>query len=95
MRIYISGPMRGIENYEQNFKEAQEELEAQGHQVVNPCCLKDLDLDVEEYLNIDKYLVSICDAIYMLRGWKHSTGANIERTHAIRLDKKVYYEGSL
>lgn len=36
MRIYISGPITGTDDYMERFAKAEEELTAAGHQVYNP-----------------------------------------------------------
>lgn len=36
MRVYISGPITGTEDYMERFAKAEEKLTAAGHQVYNP-----------------------------------------------------------
>lgn len=84
MRVYISGPITGAYNYKENFKKAEEKLKADGYEVVNPVAFDSglPQLNYEEYMKLDLCLLSVCDAIYMLRGWKQSCGANREYGYA-------------
>jgi hypothetical protein len=82
MRIYISGKMRGIPNFNfPAFDAAKAKLEAMGHDVCSPA---DLDratgyLETQlEYARRDIKELLGCEAIYMLRGWEKSVGAAAE-----------------
>lgn len=87
MKVYISGPITGKEDYEKVFYGAQNRLERLGLQVVNPA---DPSLGTEEnweaYMRRDIRLLLDCDAIYMLDGWKQSRGAIIEHNLASDLN---------
>ena len=37
-------------------------------------------------------LVSMCDAVYFLKGWQYSPGANIEHIVATKFNLARYYE---
>ena len=50
MTIYISGPMEGVENYEENFRRAENYLENQGYEVVNPANIDVTGMSREEIL---------------------------------------------
>ena len=80
MRVYISGPITGVKNFEENFKKAAERMAKNGHKVVNPAAVNDVFLDgtYEEYMQINLSLLAMCDAIYMMKGWQQSKGANRE-----------------
>lgn len=39
-------------------------------------------------------ILSRCDAIYMLRGYKYSKGSKAELREAKRLGLEIYYEGA-
>ena len=94
MRIYISGGISGVENYKEKFNAAQKELKEQGHEVINPSAFDELlpNLTYEEFMKFDIFLLNMCDAIYMLKGWEKSCGANREYGYALASDKMIITE---
>lgn len=86
MIIYISGKITGTTDYLNRFREAQQRLEKQGHEVVNPaqlCQQFGTNRPWEFYMrNCIRWLIG-CKAIYMLKGWQDSKGAKFEREVAI------------
>lgn len=94
MRIYISGGITGVENYRDKFHEAQMELMKGGNEVFNPASYADVlpKLSYEEYMKIGLYFLGMCDAIYMLKGWQKSCGANREYGYALAMDKIILEE---
>ena len=87
MKVYISGPMEGVKDYLDNFREAEETILKLGHDVVNPAKLdkavKGIGLSREDYLDLDLELLKWCDAIVMLDGWQQSRGCNREYGYAV------------
>lgn len=94
--------MSGIENYNFDaFNEAAEKYRSKGWEVINPVdvCLK---YKLESVLNDpivfqamiseEIELLKTCDAIYMMKGWEYSKGANIEYTIARKHQLKCYYQ---
>ena len=84
-RIYISGPISGVEDFKHKFAQAERQLQEQGHEVIKPT---DVELLLpngayEEYMRIDMLLLDMCDTIYMLKGWEKSCGANREYGYAL------------
>lgn len=94
MRIYISGGISGVEDYKANFEKAQKRLKEQGHEVINPAAFDELlpKLTYEEFMKFDIFLLNMCDAIYMLKGWQKSCGANREYGYALAMDKIILEE---
>ena len=88
MRVYISGAITGVSNYKEIFAKAEEELKGEGYEVINPTSFDNTlpQLSYEEYMKLDLCLLEMCDAIYMLKGWKKSCGANREYGYAIAKD---------
>ena len=84
-RIYISGPMTGVENFGIHFERAERELREKGHEVINPAKVELLlpKGTYEEYMKVDMLLLDMCDTIYMLKGWENSCGANREYGYAL------------
>lgn len=92
MKIYISGPMAGIEGYEKNFKAAEEKMQEAGHEVVNPAEIDGEGMTREELLMLDLWMLEECNAIYMLKGWQQSCGANREYGFALAKGMGVMFE---
>jgi len=95
-RIYVSGPMTGYEAYNfPAFDAKSEELEAEGWDVENPAEKGEVDgWDWADYLRYDIRKLMDCDAIYMLKGWRSSRGADLEHAIAKALGFTIFYEGS-
>lgn len=91
MNIYISGAISNDFNYIEKFKKAEDKLTAMGHIAINPCWIK-AGLTHEQHMHIDLAMLDVCDAIYLLKCWKDSKGANMEREHAFKNNKKIFYE---
>ena len=87
-RIYISGPMTGLtrEQYIRRFMLAEKVLRDNGYRnIVNPihvwtCRFRWLYkiLGYRLTLFYDLWLLTRCQRIYKMPGWKESRGANIE-----------------
>ena len=50
------------------------------------------DLSSDTWITMDLTILERCDAIFMLRGWKESKGANIEYTLAKSLGIQIFHE---
>ncbi len=112
MKIYISGPMRGIQHYNfPAFDRAAEKLRKYGHWVISPAdgdravgsdamdCPPDTDwtatmsgFDLDACVDRDIAGIRECDGIYLLPGWRNSTGARAEHALAEWLGKKIMEE---
>lgn len=86
-RVYISGPITGIDDYMERFSNAEKELKEQGLSVVNPAkVLSQMPADTtscDEYMQMSIMMLSMCSYIYMLKGWEKSLGANREFGYAL------------
>lgn len=93
-RVYISGPMTGLDHNEiqSRFNEAELILQSMGYQAVNPADISHLPFDYDEFMEIDLKMLSYCDGIYMLKGWKDSFGAQMELQYAVMKQHFVMYE---
>lgn len=95
MRVYISGPIAGHEDYMERFLEAEKHLEGKDYFVFNPAAVDTelpYDLTYEEHMYLDMGMLTMCDAIYMLKGWQESRGANREYGYALGRGIKVMFE---
>lgn len=80
-RLYISGPMTGIPDYNYPFfNNVAVALRALGFDVVNPAELHPNPGSVswEECLREDIAALMYCDTLVLLPGWMGSKGANLE-----------------
>ena len=86
-RIYISGPMTGLPEFNfPAFHARAAELRAQGRDVINPAEHDELpDQPWHVYLRKDIRLLMDCDTIHMLPGWSRSKGARLEHHVAVEL----------
>ena len=93
-RVYISGGITNVPNYKENFARAEKKLKNLGFKVVNPVSMEDVlpVMNYEEYMKLDMCLLSMCDTIYLLKGWEKSTGANREYGYALAKGYKVLKE---
>ena len=97
MKIFISGPMKGYEDFNTPaFNAAEAELIANGWSVFNPAWIKvDSTWDRNNLLPIDIAALAQCDAIYMLTGWEQSAGARAEYEFAVSCGKTVIYQSTI
>jgi len=92
MRVYIIGPITNNPNYRQEFEQAEKKLKAEGHEVINPAALNGViqfEATHDEYMKICLPLLDLADAVYMIDGWRGSTGACIECGYALAKDKII------
>lgn len=91
MKIYISGPMSGV----QGFMMAEARLRLWGHSPFNTSRLNlDKNWTSEEILKVNIAALSVCDGIYLLDGWSDSKTANEEYDYAVKNGKKIFYAGN-
>lgn len=94
MRLYLAGKITGDEQYLQKFATAEAELEAAGHEVVNPAMMSGVMPEGTtwgEYLEIGTaILMDYVDALVLLPDWKESPGACLEYGCAIGRELAVY-----
>lgn len=95
MKIYISGAITGTDDYMDRFADAEEKLKKEGHSVINPAAVNSMmpaDTTYEEYMKMSLTMLDMCGAIYMLKGWEKSCGANREYGYALAADKLIVQE---
>lgn len=92
MKIYIAGPMTGHENFNRDaFNKMAARLADRGHVVLNPATLP-TGLSQGEYMDICLAMVRAADGVFLLPGWKASSGAIAEYHYAYKLELKTYTE---
>ncbi|MGJ1424521.1 DUF4406 domain-containing protein [Sphingobacterium spiritivorum] len=93
--IYIAGPITGMKNLNREaFDNASKELKSLGYIVRNPhefCSNIPKDAPWEMFMRICISVLSECTDVILLNGWKHSTGANLEKHIATELSMNIHY----
>ena len=87
--IYLSGPIRGVENYEQAFEDAEKEYTGIDTVALNPARILKGTED-RDCLPVCLQLIELADVVVLLPGWQQSLGACTEALYALRQNKKVY-----
>lgn len=94
-RIYIAGPVTGIEGYMDRFSRAEELLRAAGYEPVSPVAPGLVDgYTYRDYINRGLRLLEGCDAICILPGWKGSRGTKLEKLYAETVQLPILYVDS-
>ena len=96
MKIYISGPITGTDDYMERFAKAESILTEAGFSVVNPAKVNaemPKDTTYSEYMEMSMTMESICEAVYFLEGWQYSSGAMTEFEYAYEHKKIILFEG--
>lgn len=96
MRVYVSGPMSGVEDHNfPAFNAAAAHLRTLGYDVVNPADNgADPGLPWSWYLRKDLQQLVDCDAVATLPGWTASRGACLEIhvAHALGIPVKPLHD---
>ncbi len=94
MKIYIAGKITGLTDYKEVFAEAEAQMIAQGHSVMNPAGLN-AGFGYEDYMKICFSMIDVCDGIFMINNWSDSDGAKRELKYAIEQCKNVYLDTAI
>ncbi|EGR2141049.1 DUF4406 domain-containing protein [Vibrio cholerae] len=91
-KIYIAGPMTGLPEFNKPaFFNKEHSLKQDNWIVLNPAILPD-GLQHHEYMEICLPMVRVSDAVFMMKGWEDSKGANMEHDYAKDIGLEIYYE---
>ena len=88
MIVYIAGAIAGEPNYKAIFAKAAERLKAEGHIVLSPAMLPE-GMPRDRYMPICLAMLQQADAIYTLKNWPESPGADLERRYA-KYQQKIW-----
>jgi nucleoside 2-deoxyribosyltransferase len=91
MKVYLSGPMSGIEDFNfPAFEKEAKRLRAANIEVVSPHEVNpDTTMTWEQCLRADIKALCDCDTLVLMDGWESSKGANLELHIAHRLGMTV------
>lgn len=96
MNIYISGSITQNPKFLSQFTDAEIDLKVKypGSKIFNPAriALNLPKLTHEQYMKLSFAEMSLCDAVYFLKGWESSIGANQEYGYAVAKGMKIMYE---
>lgn len=86
-KVYLSGPITGVVDYKERFKRVQRELWNQGFSwVVNPAEIIQhyprALMTYDQIMSQCYSMMSICDTILLLPGWRRSEGCKRELRYA-------------
>lgn len=96
MKLYISGPMTGLPEFNfPAFNAAARHLRDAGFEVVNPADGGgDESKSWADYLRADLHLLLNCDGVADLPGWTRSKGARLENYVARSLGMPITSVGT-
>ena len=86
MKIYIAGKITGDPDYRAKFADAQRQIEAQGHIVLNPATLPE-GMEPKDYMRICFAMIDCADTVFLLPGWQGSPGAQLELAYCRYIGK--------
>lgn len=96
MKIYISGPITGTDDYMDRFAKMEEELKKEGWIVVNPARVNAQlpeQTTHKEYMMTSLAMLEMCDAIVMQEEWETSKGCELEFEYAVEHKIAILFEG--
>ena len=88
-RVYLAGPIRGVDDYRLRFAEGAATLRNMGHTVYNPAAANQEGRPLHQIMAHLLPQLCECKAIALLPGWRKSGGARIEFLLAIYLGLKI------
>lgn len=85
-KVYLSGPISGTADYKERFKKKQRELWDMGiSSVMNPAEIIShcpYGMTYKDIMDICYVLMSKCDTLYLMKGWRASNGCRLEKAFA-------------
>ena len=82
-KVYIAGPITGVEDYENNFNKAAAAIRWAGAEPLNPISEGLVeDWAYKDYIDRGLKMLMEADAVLLLDGWRNSPGAKLESYYA-------------
>lgn len=76
--VYLAGPITGVPNYKETFRQYEEWLKAKGYTVLNPTATLPEGLTNQEYMHTCLALIDCADVVLFLPDSTESKGATCE-----------------
>ena len=98
MKVYISGPITGTDDYMERFAAVETSLAMRGYEVVNPADANSSlpeGTDWRVYMGESLRMLCSCDAIFLMHDWLSSKGAKLEYNVATHLGLKIMEDDRL
>lgn len=76
--VYIAGPIAGVPNYKEIFKQYEEWLTAKGYTVINPTNALPVGLSNQQYMHACLALIDCADIVLFMPDSVESKGAACE-----------------
>ena len=95
-KIYIAGPVTGVEGYEKTFAKAADALRAKGYEPVNPVAPGLVEgYSYRDYINRGFDMLMDCDGMLLLPGYMDSKGAALELHYALAVGMEIMTLGAI
>ncbi|WP_025122627.1 MULTISPECIES: DUF4406 domain-containing protein [unclassified Serratia (in: enterobacteria)] len=92
MKVYIAGPMTGIDGFNRyEFFKAAEEIALAGHIPLNPAVLPG-GLSEADYMRVCVAMLQCADRVFMLAEWQSSQGAKAEYELAVKFGLVILFQ---
>lgn len=85
--VYIAGPITGVPNYQETFRQYEDWLKAKGYTVINPTTVLPVGLTNQEYMHACLALIDCADVVLFLPGSTESKGAMCEFMYCRYINK--------
>ena len=95
-KIYIAGPVTGVNGYEETFAKAADALRAKGYEPVNPVAPGIVEgWTYRDYINRGFQMLMECDCMLLLPGYMDSKGAALELHYALAVGMEIMTGGAI
>ena len=89
-KIYIAGPVTGVDGYEETFAKAADDLRAREYEPVNPVAPGLVEgWTYRDYINRGFQMLMDCDGMLLLPGYMDSKGAALELHYALAVGMEI------
>lgn len=90
-KVYIAGPITGVNNYSAPFEKAEKAIAAKGWVPLNPARLPQ-GMENKDYATLCLAMLEVADAVLFLSDWERSVGALLEMNYCAYTKKLIVYD---